>query len=78
MMRYLGSIIGTGVLGAVLNTDAAAPDISVFRVIFAVVVAMAVLALVCSLLVHRFPDERMLAPQGAPSGDTAGVGVPGS
>jgi EmrB/QacA subfamily drug resistance transporter len=78
MMRYLGSIIGAGVLGAVLNTDAAAPDVGVFRVIFAVIVVMALAALVCSLFVHRFPDERLRAQEAVESNEPAGVGVPGS
>jgi EmrB/QacA subfamily drug resistance transporter len=55
MMRYVGSIIGAGVLGAVLNTDEAAPSVDVFRLIFAVLVVVSVLATLSSLLVHRFP-----------------------
>jgi MFS family permease len=55
MMRYVGSIIGAGVLGAVLNTDGAAPSVDVFRLIFAVLVVVSVCATLCSLLVHRFP-----------------------
>jgi MFS family permease len=79
MMRYLGSIIGTGVLGAVLNSDGEAPDVAVFRVIFAVVVAMAVGALACAFFVHRFPEVRPLAPVPEPAAsETSPAGVPGS
>lgn len=55
MMRYVGSIIGAGVLGTILNTNDAAPSIDLFRLIFGVLVGMSLLAAVCSLLVHRFP-----------------------
>jgi EmrB/QacA subfamily drug resistance transporter len=57
MMRYVGSIIGAGVLGTVLNTGDAAPGIDLFRLIFAVLVVMSVLATVCTLLIHRFPSS---------------------
>jgi EmrB/QacA subfamily drug resistance transporter len=57
MMRYLGSIVGTGLLGAILNTESAVPEIGLFRMIFVVLVAMSGLALASSLIVHRFPPE---------------------
>jgi Na+/melibiose symporter-like transporter len=57
MMRYVGSIIGAGVLGSVLNTNAAAPGTDLFRLIFALLVVMSVLAALCRLLVHRFPKR---------------------
>ncbi len=57
MMRYLGSIVGAGILGAVLNTDSGAPGIGLFHLIFAVLLAMSVLAFVSSLFIHRFPPE---------------------
>jgi len=63
MMRYLGSIVGAGVLGAVLNTESGAPEVGLFRLIFAVLVVMAVLAAASALFIHRFPsDTRVLAP----------------
>ena len=58
MMRYVGSIIGAGVLGTVLNTGEAAPGIDLFRLIFAVLVVMSVLAVLCALLIHRFPAHQ--------------------
>jgi MFS family permease len=57
MMRYVGSIIGAGVLGSVLNTNSATPGTDLFRIIFAVLVVMSVLAALCGLLVHRFPKR---------------------
>jgi MFS family permease len=57
MMRYVGSIIGAGVLGSVLNTNATAPGIDLFRFIFALLVVMTVLAALCGLLVHRVPTR---------------------
>ncbi len=57
MMRYIGSIVGAGVLGAVLNTGSGAPGIGLFQLIFAVLLAMSVLAFASSLFIHRFPPE---------------------
>jgi hypothetical protein len=72
MMRYVGSIIGAGVLGGVLRDNAGAPEIDLFRAIFVVVVSMAGLAVVATLFIHRFPpryvesvvsdEERAAAP----------------
>jgi len=71
MMRYLGSIIGVGILTGILNTSGAgAPGIGVFQTILAIVVAMAALALVAGTMIHRFPpfreeeDDRVEAPPG--------------
>lgn len=57
MMRYLGSIVGVGILGAVLNTDSGPPELSVFRFILAVLVVMAALAALSALFIHRLPPE---------------------
>jgi EmrB/QacA subfamily drug resistance transporter len=54
MMRYLGSIVGTGLLGAILTTESGVPEAGLFRLIFAVLVVMSVAAAICALLVHRF------------------------
>jgi DHA2 family methylenomycin A resistance protein-like MFS transporter len=79
MMRYLGSIIGVGVLGAVLNTESVVPGIGVFQLVFAVLLVVAVLAFASSLFIHRFPPDRLPTPTPARSPPTpAGVGVPGS
>ena len=57
MMRYLGSIVGVGILGAVLNSDSGTPEIGLFRVIFGVLVVMAALSVVSALFIHRFPAQ---------------------
>jgi EmrB/QacA subfamily drug resistance transporter len=58
MMRYVGSIIGAGVLGSVLSSDGgAAPDVGVFRIMFAIVAAMAVLAFFSTLFIERRPSR---------------------
>ncbi|HEV8573949.1 MAG TPA: MFS transporter, partial [Dehalococcoidia bacterium] len=62
MMRYLGSIVGTGLLGAILNTESGLPEIGLFRLIFAVLVGMSVAAVLCALLVHRFAAKHYEAP----------------
>jgi len=59
MMRYVGSIIGAGILGTVLNTGEAAPGIDLFRLIFAVLVVMSVLAALCAVFIHRFPVQHL-------------------
>ncbi|OGO51424.1 MAG: hypothetical protein A2148_11825 [Chloroflexi bacterium RBG_16_68_14] len=56
MMRYLGSIVGVAILGAVLSGDGA-PDVGLFRLIFVVLLAMAALAAGTTLFIHRFPAE---------------------
>ncbi len=69
MMRYLGSIVGAAVLGAVLSRDGALPDVDVFRLMFAVLLAMAFLATACSALVHRLPSP---LPSGSALARSAG------
>jgi hypothetical protein len=54
MMRYVGSIIGAAVLGAVLTDDGGAPEVGLFRFIFLLLTVMAGLALVATLFIHRF------------------------
>ncbi len=76
MMRYLGSIVGAGILGAVLNRDGGLPDVDVFRVMFGVLVALSVLGSLSTLLIHRFPPE-VLSSQRQP-GPVAAVPVPSS
>ena len=63
MMRYVGSIIGAGILGAVLSSDAGAPEIGLFRLIFVVLTVAAALACLSTLFIHRFPPERDAAPE---------------
>jgi MFS family permease len=58
MMRYVGSIIGAGVLGAVLTDDGGSTEIGLFRVIFALLVVMAGIACVSTLFIHRYVAER--------------------
>jgi MFS family permease len=61
MMRYLGSIVGTGLLGAILTTESGLPEIGLFRLIFAVLAIMSAAAVGTAFFVHRFvtrrPDE---------------------
>ncbi len=76
MMRYLGSIVGAGILGAALSSDIGAPGASLFRLIFAVLAVMAALACASAVFVHRFPPEpRGLTPEPAPAaGSVTAVG----
>jgi MFS family permease len=59
MMRYVGSIVGAGVLGSVLSRDAGAPEVSVFRAMFAIVAVMAALAFVSTLFIERRPSRHI-------------------
>ena len=67
MMRYLGSIIGAGILGSVLSKDSGTPDIWLFRIIFIVLLVIAGLACASTFFIHRFaqrdvPDEERAGP----------------
>jgi EmrB/QacA subfamily drug resistance transporter len=65
MMRYLGSIVGIGLLGAILNTDSDLPEIGLFRMIFAVLVVMSAAAALSALFVHRFATQHHEPAPGA-------------
>ncbi len=59
MMRYVGSIVGAGVLGSVLSSDGGGgtPDVGVFRAMFAIVAVMSVLAFIATLFIGRHPSR---------------------
>ena len=72
MMRYLGSIVGAGLLGSFLSSNGGAPGIDTFRLMFAVLAVMAALATLSSLFIHRFAAEaRTPVPEPAEAGATA-------
>ncbi len=71
MMRYVGSIVGAGILGGVLSSDAGTSDIALFRFIFLVLVVMAAAAAATTAFIHRFPPER-LGPEEERAGQVAG------
>jgi EmrB/QacA subfamily drug resistance transporter len=54
MMRYVGSIIGTGVLTGMFATGGATGDIGTFRTLFIVVASIAALSLVAATLIRPF------------------------
>lgn len=58
MMRYIGSIVGVGILGAALQTNATAPEIDVFRFIFGVLAAASLASFAASLFIHGFAAEQ--------------------
>lgn len=64
MMRYMGSIVGVGIVAAVLSSGDA-PGIEVFRLIIVVVTGMGVLAAIAALPIHRFPAEMQAQPEPA-------------
>ena len=79
MMRYLGSIVGAGILGAVLSSESGA-GIGVYRIIFGVLVVMSIAAAVTTLFIHRFVDEPRAGEEpaagrlGAPAGPATQAG----
>jgi hypothetical protein len=71
MMRYLGSIAGAGLLAGVLDTGSdAVPEIAVFRIVAAVVVIMAGLAVVAATGLHTFPGTPSSGGQRHPESGT--------
>jgi DHA2 family methylenomycin A resistance protein-like MFS transporter len=64
MMRYVGSIVGAGVLGSILSSDDAGgvPEVGVFRLMFAIIAAMSLLAFVATLFIERRPSRRVDEP----------------
>jgi MFS family permease len=75
MMRYLGSIVGAGILGAVLSSDSGS-EVGLFRLIFAVLAGMAALASVTTLFIHRFPAT-VEEPEARPAGLSAAAPATG-
>jgi MFS family permease len=69
MMRYIGSIVGAGMLAGLLGGEAI-PGAGVFRLIFGVVTAMAIVAVVAASQIHRYAAEddraRAAQPLGGP------------
>lgn len=57
MMRYAGSIVATGLLGATLTTESGIPDITVFRLLFGAIAVAAFGATLSAVLIHRFLAE---------------------
>lgn len=61
MMRYVGSIVGAGILSGVLSSDAASGDVATFRIVMTAVVATAALSCVAAVFIHRFVHSDALA-----------------
>jgi DHA2 family methylenomycin A resistance protein-like MFS transporter len=75
MMRYIGSIVGAGILGAVLSSDAGVPEIGLFRLIFALLVAAAALGCLSTLFIHRFPPEEAAGREASAVAGAPGIAV---
>ena len=62
MMRYVGSILGAGILAGVLTDGAAGDgDVTTFRLVTVAVVVTAALSVVAAMFIHRF-----VAPEAIP------------
>jgi len=57
MMRYVGSILGAGILAGVLNTEAGIPGIGTFQAILAVVAVFAAISVVFATQIHVFVKD---------------------
>jgi MFS family permease len=58
MMRYVGSIVGAGLLAGVLNTSGTSvPGLDTFRLIMGVVAVFAALSIISASQIHLFPRE---------------------
>jgi EmrB/QacA subfamily drug resistance transporter len=57
MMRYVGSIVGAGILAGVLSSDSAGGDVDTFRLILLALVSTSALAVVSSMFIHRFVEH---------------------
>jgi len=62
MMRYIGSIIGAGVLAGVLSSETA--DVATYRLVAIVVVATAALSVGAATFIHRFEAQIALRRSG--------------
>jgi hypothetical protein len=58
MMRYIGSILGVGILAGVLNDGGSAADLDTFRIVMGAVVFTAALSVGAATLIHRFAPRR--------------------
>jgi MFS family permease len=75
MMRYVGSILGAGVLAGVLKDSAAGhADIDTFRFVMMAVVATAGLAAVAATFIHRLPAPLTTAVPAEPPGHAPALG----
>jgi EmrB/QacA subfamily drug resistance transporter len=56
MMRYVGSIVGAGLLAGVLTDQGATPELWTFRVVIVAVITTAALAALAAVFIHRFAE----------------------
>lgn len=61
MMRYVGSIVGAGLLAGVLSSDGASAEVATFRIVMAAVISTAGLSFVAAMFVHRFVEHEVVA-----------------
>lgn len=62
MMRYVGSIVGAGVLAGMLNAAGGTrPDAQTFLMLDLLITAIALAGIAAAALIHRFPDSPSLA-----------------
>jgi MFS family permease len=54
MMRYVGSIVGAGLLAGLLSGDHATGDVATFRLVTLAVVVTAAMAVISATFIHRF------------------------
>lgn len=57
MMRYLGSIIGAGMLGSILSNEGGTAELWLFRLIFVLLLGISGIAVGATFFIHRFPQN---------------------
>jgi EmrB/QacA subfamily drug resistance transporter len=60
MMRYVGSIVGAGLLSGVLSRDGAGAEVATFRIVLVAVVSTAALAAIAAMFIHRFVEAEAI------------------
>jgi EmrB/QacA subfamily drug resistance transporter len=64
LLRYAGSIIGAGLLGLILSSDATSPSADVFKLLFAILLVTACLVTFVSFSIHRFVESDEASSEG--------------
>jgi sugar phosphate permease len=57
MMRYIGGVLGAGILGLILSSGGAAPSVAVFRILFAALLLTSFIGGLASVSIHKFVNE---------------------
>lgn len=71
MMRYVGSIVGAGLLSGVLSSDGAGAEVGTFRIVLVAVISTAALSCVAATFIHRFVHAETVPVGREPAAEVA-------